>query len=110
MEHFASALELPASEFARHYGFAKPSRDAVLVLQGRTSTRSSWAAVLAADAGYRRCFVYAQGSYGWRLHSNIMAYAAYELTGAPPEPEDGGAGVEAVDVAAGRAQLTSLGL
>lgn len=39
-----------------------------------------------------------------------MAYAAYELTGVPPEPEDSGVGLEGVDVGAGRAQLASLGL
>lgn len=88
MEQLASALELPAPEFAARYGFPKPAADAVVVLYCRTSQRSSWAAVLGADAGLRRCYVYSQGTYGWRVTPDVAVYAGYDVTDPPPEPEE----------------------
>lgn len=106
VEQFASALELSPEVFAARYGFSKPAADAVVVLHGRTSHRSSWAAVLGADAGLRRCYVYAQGTYGWRASPDVAVYEAFDVTQPPPEPEQ--VASEALDTAAGRVEVARL--
>jgi hypothetical protein len=75
---------------------------------GRTNTRAAWAAQLAQDMGLRRCLVYRQGVYGWRLDQCVQAYKGYKVLDPPPEPE--AFQLESIDVQRGLRELQALGL
>jgi len=75
---------------------------------GRTNTRAAWAAQLAQDMGLRRCLVYRQGVYGWRLDQSVQAYKGYKVLDPPPEPE--ALQLESIDVQRGLRELQALGL
>lgn len=61
-----------------------------------------------ADKGFRSCYVYTQGVYGWHLDPAIKSYESYELGDVPPEPEP--FEVETVDLDAAVEELGALGL
>ena len=101
------ALELDAEEWGRVHRFRKPTDEDILVLHGRTCRRAAWAAQIAADAGWRRCVVYRQGTHGWRLDPTVKSYAAYAPGQVPPDPERTEA--DTVDVDSAEAELRTLG-
>lgn len=75
---------------------------------GRTHSRSTFAAQLAADAGLQRCLALRQGVCGWRLDPGVRPYRGYKLQDAPPEAEP--FAVEPLNAEAGRHELAQLGI
>eukprot|EP00850_Spirogloea_muscicola_P006137 SM000029S10432 [mRNA] locus=s29:52280:54529:- [translate_table: standard] len=108
VDQWPGALALDEKAWVQRYHFPKVAKDDVIILQCRTSRRSTWAAQVAHDAGYSRCFVYKQGVYGWRLDPAVMSYDSYEEEEPPPTPRE--FEVEAVDWASAEQELAQLGL
>ena len=55
-----SALEMSPERWEDTYQFPKPSSNDWVIMSCRTNKRATWAAQLAADAGYSRCLIYKQ--------------------------------------------------
>ena len=57
-----SALEMSPERWEDTYQFPKPSSNDWIIMSCRTNKRATWAAQVAADAGYSRCLIYKQVS------------------------------------------------
>uniref|UniRef100_A0A7S1X2T5 Rhodanese domain-containing protein n=1 Tax=Tetraselmis chuii TaxID=63592 RepID=A0A7S1X2T5_9CHLO len=108
VDQIPAAMEMEDEAWKKVYGFPKPGVGDVVVMQCRTNRRAAWAAQVCADHGYKSCFVYKSGAYGWRLDPSVKAYASYEMGECPPEPEP--FGLEVPDPAATAKELIELGL
>lgn len=108
VDRLPSALALPPDEFAVLYRFTKPQAQDVIIMSCRTSTRAAWAAQIAQDAGFSKCFVHRQGVYGWRLDPAVKVYRGYRMFDPPPDPEK--VAMEEMDAKAGYSELQVLGL
>ena len=108
VEQLPRALAMSIEEWARTFRFPKLRADDALVLLSRGDARARWAAQLCTDAGVEGCLVLREGTQGWRFHSSVKAYAAYQEGQAPPEPEPFER--EDPNVDAGEDELSRLGL
>ncbi|KAJ7526024.1 hypothetical protein O6H91_17G078200 [Diphasiastrum complanatum] len=86
VEEWPKALAIEELVWKRNYHFLKIGHDDVVILYSRKNKRASWAFQLAKDAGIHRCYVYKQGTFGWRLDPIVLAYDSYDSGDAPPEP------------------------
>lgn len=86
MNELPKALTLDSEMFFEKYQFRKPGIDDVVVTSCRTCKRSTWAAQLLMEAGYRKVFVHRTGSYGWRFSSSVKAYNSFDLGDEVPSP------------------------
>ncbi|KAG0562048.1 hypothetical protein M758_9G127800 [Ceratodon purpureus] len=108
VEEWPKALAKDPAAYEKQYHAPKIGIDDVIILQCRSNRRASWAAYLAQDAGFKRCFVYKEGVYGWRLDPTVLPYDSYELGDVPPEPVE--FDVERVNFEAAQSELKHLGL
>lgn len=107
-DEIPSALRMSSRQWRDTYHCDKPAQGDPVVMQCRTNRRASWAAQIAQDAGFKKCFVYKQGVYGWKLSPAVKSYRSYEKWDPPPEPEP--FQVEQADSHEARAELSRLGL
>ncbi|KAJ7526026.1 hypothetical protein O6H91_17G078200 [Diphasiastrum complanatum] len=78
VEEWPKALAIEELVWKRNYHFLKIGHDDVVILYSRKNKRASWAFQLAKDAGIHRCYVYKQGTFGWRLDPIVLAYDSYD--------------------------------
>ncbi|CAI5465011.1 unnamed protein product [Closterium sp. Yama58-4] len=105
------ALSLGEEAWKQRYQWPKMEPHSLLILHSNTGPRAYWAAQVARDAGYNRCFVMREGTHGWRLHPSVCVYDDYpevEQGGVPPAPQS--FTVEAVDEGMAEQQLRLLGI
>ncbi|CAM6090043.1 unnamed protein product [Calypogeia fissa] len=105
---FPKALTLDEDAWEKSYHFPKIAEDDAVIFQCLTNGRASWAAQLAQDAGFKRCFVYKDGVLGWRLDPTVQPYKSYKAGGIPPDPIK--FEVETPDHDAAKEELQKLGL
>ncbi|CAM6020123.1 unnamed protein product [Sphagnum balticum] len=108
VQEWPKALAMDSRAWEQSFKFPKLGNDDLVILHCRSNRRASWAAYLAQDAGLKRCFVYKQGVFGWRVDHAVLPYESYELEDVPPEPLK--FDVEAINVEAGKHELQMLGL
>ncbi|CAI5488113.1 unnamed protein product [Closterium sp. Naga37s-1] len=80
------ALSLGEEAWKQRYQWPKMEPHSLLILHSNTGTRAYWAAQVARDAGYNRCFVMREGTHGWRLHPSVCVYDDYPEVPAPLLP------------------------
>ncbi|CAI7778682.1 unnamed protein product [Closterium sp. NIES-53] len=102
------ALSLGEEAWKQRYQWPKMEPHSLLILHSNTGPRAYWAAQVARDAGYNRCFVMREGTHGWRLHPSVCVYDDYPEGGVPPAPQS--FAVEAVDGGMAEQQLRLLGI
>ncbi|CAI5498284.1 unnamed protein product [Closterium sp. Naga37s-1] len=102
------ALSLGEEAWKQRYQWPKMEPHSLLILHSNTGPRAYWAAQVARDAGYNRCFVMREGTHGWRLHPSVCVYDDYLEGGVPPAPQS--FAVEAVDEGMAEQQLRLLGI
>lgn len=108
VEEWPKALAKDLAAYEKQYHKPKFGTDDIIILHCRSSRRASWAAYLAQDAGFKRCFVYKEGAYGWRLDPTVLPYDSYELGDVPPEPVQ--FDLERVNFEDAQSELKHLGL
>ncbi|CAD7705438.1 unnamed protein product [Ostreobium quekettii] len=101
------ALRLDFNEFKSKYGFPKPKRDDVIVLNCRTNRRAKWGAALCGEAGLQRAYVHRQGVHGWHFHPGVKMYDSYYQGDEIPKPRP--FQIERPDVDAAWRELEDLG-
>nr|PNR62034.1 hypothetical protein PHYPA_000458 [Physcomitrium patens] len=82
VEGWPKALAKDPAPFEKRYHEPKIDTDDIVILHyytGRSNRRASWAAYVAQDAGFKRCYVYEEGTCGWRLDPTVLPYDSYEL-------------------------------
>lgn len=102
------ALESDESVWQKYFRQSKISKGSFIIMQSCTNKRAQWAAQIAHDLGFKKCFVYRQGVFGWRLHPSVLPYASYEELDGPPEPVS--FELEKFDRNGGERELQQMGL
>ena len=70
LHQLPAAMQMSSAEWESSFEMPRPRFDDWIIMLSRASKRATWAAHLAADAGFKHCLVYDQVSYA--LHHFLM--------------------------------------